>query len=184
MGIKVKKKGFRKKLTRIEKERKKLGRKLAVENGKAFLLEALDRTQVADGMTSATYGEGGVVIHHEIPVQTPNFGYSISGWKKAARRLRVPFFAPHEGGFQQGSATIKQVKGDSLIRATLINETSFIGILDGGGTMPAFPPINSPHGIEAGNILGGGIRAATRAAKRNHKAVTAKRLRKAFRTGK
>jgi len=183
-GIQLKTKGFRQKLSRIEKDRRKMARKLAEANGAAFVEEAIRRTPLAGPTTKYTWDPSGGIIEHESPVATPNYGYSVSGWKAAARRVRVSFFAPHAGGYKEGEASIKMEKGTTIVRARLENHTSFIQTLDQGGTLPPLPPIAEKHAVQAANMLSGGIRAARRAAKRNQSEIAAKRLRKAWKRGK
>jgi len=180
MSARLKTKGFKKKLSRVEKNRRKIGLKIAKANGTSFVIEAINRTQLADPTTTATYGEGGQVIEHTAPVPTPNYGFSVSGWKKAANRLRVPFWAPHIGGSQLGRASIKMIKGTTVHRIILENSTLHINTLNAGGTLPPLPPVNRPHSVTAGNILSGGIQTAARAARQNHRTISRTELRKAW----
>jgi len=165
MPTKLKTKGFRKKLTRQEKLRRQMMRELAERNGQAFVAEALARTPIAPQSTSAIWGENGNVEHLSVPVRTPNWGYSVSGWKKAAQRTRIAFNAPHMGGVSEGRASIRVMKGTTLLRTTLENGTSHITTIEEGGTLPPLPPINEEHQIQAANMLSGGMRMANREAK-------------------
>ena len=165
MPAKLKTKGFRKKLTRVERDRRKTAREVAQRNGQAFVAEALGRTPVAPRTTSAIWAEDGSVEVLDMPQQTPHWGYSVSGWKKAAQRTRIAFNAPHMGGVSQGRASIRVMKGTTLLRTTLENGTSHITTIEEGGTLPPLPPINEEHQIQAANMLSGGMRMANREAK-------------------
>ena len=173
---KVKTKKLRRKMTRTQKAERKATRDTVKKVGQGIVLEAIERTYVADPFTTHVWGPDRTPILAPPSTRTPRRGLCQAGWKWAARKVGIAF--SFVSGFGLGSATLRTRKGRIEFKAN--NETPYAVALDAGGQLPPLPTVPTSHTVPAANIASESIRQGRRDFRRAKDEVWQRTIRKAW----